>query len=279
MLYAALAVFVRSPAAYEALKEFNIMQLPSRATLQAYTGAFIHDAGACLESIAKQVENYHIFQESCRVQGKAPPKSVGAIIFDEVKVISQLMWNSRNHRIIGLSMSSDDQSTLHDVFQLFDKDHRTKQTKYILQFLWRDITSSFDIVGPYFTNSGTVEAKFICSCVLETIKLFQVCFYTYAKFHFNSFNGLRTNILICDRASTNLSVIKASHGCHGMYGTCSGEDPHQVNPWFVNPFDPSHNIYWLVCPSHQVCDNDWPFSKFSKIKPFENFPLYGTKSL
>lgn len=41
----ALAVFVRSPAAYEALKGFNLLQLPSRATLQAYTGAFIDDPG------------------------------------------------------------------------------------------------------------------------------------------------------------------------------------------------------------------------------------------
>ena len=41
----ALAVFVRSPAAYEALKGFGLMQLPSRSTLQAYTGAFLDEAG------------------------------------------------------------------------------------------------------------------------------------------------------------------------------------------------------------------------------------------
>ena len=41
----ALAVFVRSSAAYEALKSFNILQLPSRATLQAYTGAFFDNPG------------------------------------------------------------------------------------------------------------------------------------------------------------------------------------------------------------------------------------------
>ena len=41
----ALAVFVRSPAAYEALKSFNILQLPSRATLQAYTGALLDNLG------------------------------------------------------------------------------------------------------------------------------------------------------------------------------------------------------------------------------------------
>ena len=32
-------------AAYEALKGFNLLRLPSRATLQAYTGAFIDDPG------------------------------------------------------------------------------------------------------------------------------------------------------------------------------------------------------------------------------------------
>ena len=37
-----LAVFVWT---CEALKGFNLLQLPSHATLQAYTGAFIDDPG------------------------------------------------------------------------------------------------------------------------------------------------------------------------------------------------------------------------------------------
>ena len=41
----ALAVYCRSPAAYDALKSFGILQLPSRSTLQAYTGAFLEDCG------------------------------------------------------------------------------------------------------------------------------------------------------------------------------------------------------------------------------------------
>ena len=57
-LCVALAVFVRSPAAYEALKSFDVLQLPSRLTLQAYTGAFLHEAGAASASIAKQIEMY-----------------------------------------------------------------------------------------------------------------------------------------------------------------------------------------------------------------------------
>lgn len=41
----ALAVYCRSPAAYGALKSFELLQLPSRSTLQAYTGAFLEDSG------------------------------------------------------------------------------------------------------------------------------------------------------------------------------------------------------------------------------------------
>ena len=73
------------------------------------------------------------------------PKSDGILIFDEVKVVSSLLWNSRNHQIIGLSMSEKEQASLHDIYHLFDDDQHTKMTNYIVQFLWRDLTSSFDI--------------------------------------------------------------------------------------------------------------------------------------
>ena len=67
-MYIALAVFICSPSAYEALKSFNILQLTSRATLQAFTEAFMHEAGAASESISKQVEvqdfsNSHVKQK------------------------------------------------------------------------------------------------------------------------------------------------------------------------------------------------------------------------
>ena len=36
----ALAIFTRSPSAYEALKSIGILQLPSQSLLQSYTGTF-----------------------------------------------------------------------------------------------------------------------------------------------------------------------------------------------------------------------------------------------
>ena len=156
------------------MKSFDILQLPARSTLQAYTGCFLHDSGASWESISKQVEQFEQFKAMCNASGKLMPMADSVLIFDEVKVVSQLMWNSRSQTIIGLAMTEEDQASLHDVYQLFDKDKTADQTGYIMQFLWRDLTSSYDIVGPFYTNSETFSAKTIHACVFETIHLFQV---------------------------------------------------------------------------------------------------------
>ena len=116
-------------------------------------------------------------------------------------------------------MCHEDLASLTDVYQLLDPDCRSKQTTYILQFLWRDLTSSTDVVGPCFTSSGPLENKFILSCVLESI--------------------------ICDATAPNVSVIKATTRIQGAYGNSEVKQ-------FRNPFDPTRMIYWIICPSHQV---------------------------
>ena len=107
---------------------------------------------------------------------------------------------------MGLAMSSNDQASLTDVYKVLKDPDSSKQTSHniILQFLWRDLTSDYDIVGPYFSSLSTVDAKFVMSYVLETIKLFQ-------------FHGFKTILLVYDGASSNISAIKTSHGFHGAY--------------------------------------------------------------
>ena len=60
-------------------------------------------------------------------------------------------------------------ATLGYIFQTIDE-KSVAQTSHIL---WRDLTSDFDIIGPYFISAGTVDSKFILSCVLETIGRFE----------------------------------------------------------------------------------------------------------
>ena len=86
LLSIALAVFVRSPAAYEALKSFKILQLPSRSTLQSYTGAFLHEAGANSACIEDQVAQFLLHCQQRQKEGKKESQKDGVLIFDEVKV-------------------------------------------------------------------------------------------------------------------------------------------------------------------------------------------------
>ena len=168
------------------------------------------------------------------------PQGDGVLIFDEVKVISRLMWNSRSQRIIGLAMGPEEMSSMHDVYQVVDEEGAAKQTSYIMQFLWRNLTSSFDVVGPYFTSSGPLESKFITSCVIESLQLFHLYqFYTC--------------VIVCDGASSNVSTLKSFCGASGAYGVSSKEDDkHSIQPWSSNIFDPERKIFWVICPSHQV---------------------------
>ena len=93
----ALVVYTHSLAAYKALQSFGILKLPSKSTMQAYTGAFMHSPGASNACIVDQVTRYVAFKEQCCKAGKQEPRADGVLIFDEVKVACQLMWNSRNN--------------------------------------------------------------------------------------------------------------------------------------------------------------------------------------
>ena len=158
--------------------------------------------------------------------GKRKPQGDGVLIFDEVKVACQLIWNSRSQALTGLAMTQKGMSSLNDVYRMLKEPDSPSQTSYILQFLWRDLASSYDIVGPYFTSSDSVDGKFTLSCILETIKLFQT-------------HGLKTSLLVCDGNPANLTTVKVTHGCSGAYSVLpdTADDFYAVKPWIINyPF-------------------------------------------
>ena len=197
----------------------------------------MYGPGPCEENLRKQVGLYKLFSEKKKAEKKRVPLGVGALVFDEVNVISRLMWNSRNQQMIGIAMHAEDMASLLDVYSTYNETgQKTDQTNYIMQFLWRDLSSSYDIVGPYYTSSGSFKRRSIVPCVMETIKLF----------HLYNF---KTIALVCP---SNLSTLKASTGDHGAYGNTNPSEGYSVKPWFTNPFDPAQKIYWIICPTHQV---------------------------
>ena len=112
--------------------------------------------------------------------------------------------------------------------------------EYILQFLWRDFTSSFDVIGPYFSLKSTIDHQILTETLFETMRVF----HNY---------GFKTSAIVCDGASSNLAAIKLiTTQKKGAYGSSNERDKHKVEPCFKNPFDATLEVYFVICPSHQV---------------------------
>lgn len=141
---------------------------------------------------------------------------------------------------MGLAMSPEQLSSLHDIFQLLEDNFRTLETGYVLQFMWRDLSSDFDVIGPYFTSAGNMEAKFVLACLFDTMFVFEVY-------------GFRILGLVCDGASINLSLLKRLCGVRGQYGTDATAEGGitMVPSSFVNPYS-GDRTHLIICPSHQI---------------------------
>lgn len=87
---------------------------------------------------------------------------------------------------------------LHDVFSAAVQPGAQKAS-YIVQFLWRDLTSSFDMIGPCFSIGNSMDSSVLQELVMMTLKAFT----SY---------GFKVSILLCDGASSNLTLMKILSG-------------------------------------------------------------------
>ena len=147
------------------------------------------------------------------------------------------MFISRSNRLVGLALSAADMSELHDIYETVDSSNPTQRTTYVLQFLWRCLTSQFDVIGPYYTSGKSFSHKFLMSCILATLH----------SFHLYNF---KVAVLIGDGASSNLTLFKHLCGYKGVFPPTDHE--HYIKPWFINPYS-GEKTHILICPSHQVC--------------------------
>ena len=84
--FTALAVYTRSPAAYRALRQFKLLNLPHQNTLKSYTRVNSHKPGIHWDYLFKQYELYEKHKERIAHLQRPVPNGYGALIFDEVKV-------------------------------------------------------------------------------------------------------------------------------------------------------------------------------------------------
>lgn len=128
-------------------------------------------------------------------------------------------------------MSSYEMKTLHDVYDGLVENETCQKTTYIMQFMWRDISWKFDVIGPYFTLGSSVEAKWPYPFVTKVMLSFH-------KYEF------RICCLLCDGATSNLSLLK-------MMAGATKEQDEITSASFASPLY-GRNVYLFVCPSHQV---------------------------
>eukprot|EP00117_Sycon_ciliatum_P015679 scpid84512/ scgid15429/ len=161
------------------------------------------------------------------------PLEEGVLIFDEVKVVTKVMWSWRSQEIYGLAMTADSMVSLHDVYAELNQD-KTARTEYVLQFLWRGLSSNYDIMGPYYTLSKSVDSKFAMACVLHSMRLFHA-------FDF------KTCTLVCDGAATNLSLLKTLLGRCGAFPVKASGTPdrHRVPCSIEHPIWLDETLFFL----------------------------------
>ena len=66
-----------------------------------HIGVFLNGPGAFEDSIRRQAMQYEAFKDEQRSKNPHAPQPTGdgVLIFDKVKVVSRLLWNSRCHRL------------------------------------------------------------------------------------------------------------------------------------------------------------------------------------
>lgn len=141
-------------------------------------------------------------------------------------------------------MAEDELPVLRDVYSSAIQSGCQK-TSYIVQFLWRDLTSGYDMIGPYFPVPNSMDSN-----TLQ--EFFQKCLKAFSAY------GFRVSIVLCDGAPSNLTLLKMLCGLPRAMLPVTEDveelsEKYKVNMSFTNPEDLIGNpLFAMICPSHQV---------------------------
>ena len=81
----ALAIFTRSPAAFEALRSLKILQLPSRSSLESFTSANTQRPGVSCEYLCKEWKAYCAHKDKLSSENQLTPLAKGVLILMKLR--------------------------------------------------------------------------------------------------------------------------------------------------------------------------------------------------
>ena len=170
----ALSVYCRSPTAYESLRSWNIFKLPTKYSLRPFTTTLLHDSGPYYDYLQEQALKYKSYKAESVQAGRKEPLGEGVLILDEVIVVGKVAWNSKNGKLCGISMGEEECAFVKDIYRDLDNtDKSPEPAEYFMQFLWRDMSSDFDIIGPHYSWKKTMDSNFTHACTMDALEAFQ----------------------------------------------------------------------------------------------------------
>lgn len=216
-----LSIKLRSSSTYNALRSSKVITLPSDRTLRDYTHFIKAQTGFSWE-VDKQL------QSEAKLDSIADFKRFVCLIFDEVKVKEDLIYEKHSGELIGFVNIGEINNQLLDYEQICLKDeHKPQLASHMLVFMVRGILS--DLKFPYAQFSCTsITGDQLYSLVWGCVRRLEAA-------------GLKVLATTCDGGSSNRKFFKL-HGKPGelVYKT-------------INPFsDESRPLFFISDVSHLI---------------------------
>ena len=219
-----------SSSCYDALRSTGVLKLPSERTLRDYTHIVKSKPG-----LQQDVDEQLV--KEAKLEEIPDHQKYVALIFDEVKIKEDLVYNKHSGELIGFVDISDVHEHLTALEQscLETADSSPKLATHMLVFMIRGLFSSLEFPYAQFpvaSASGEVIFPIVWHCIehLEMI-------------------GFKVLAVVCDGASPNRKFFK-------MHGTCSDKLTYKVKNIYA---DGDRPIFFISDVPHllKTTRNSW----------------------
>ena len=223
-----------SSAAYHAMRSSGFIKLPSERTLRDYTHLFKASTG-----IQPEV-NAQIIKEA-KVDTLEEWKKYVAVVFDEVKIREDLVYNKHTSEIIGFLDLGEVNNQLNSIADVATKGEFAPRSvaTHMLVFMVRSLFTSFEFPYAQFATR-TASAAEIALMAWDVVRNLESC-------------DLKVIALSCDGASTNRCFFK-------MYSSSKKKLPAYKTR---NPYsNDDRQIYFISDVPHlmKTVRNSWSHS-------------------
>jgi hypothetical protein len=161
------------------------------------------------------------------------PLNEGLLIADELHASSGVTF-TRNHQWVGTLDHAPLDNSMESAFKFASTGERPTSTQgvaYILQYVWRDLSCKFDLIGPYFIS----DRAFSEAELMQHQQAVETFLHQW---------GFTVRAAMMDGTSTNLAVFRA---------LCTKGANKPTPRWYKTPYYESkygHKIYVMIDPTH-----------------------------